>query len=114
MAAQSMRFGDLSNQQKAGVNQVIFSYSRISRTERFLILVEAALKIVLIALAVRPCLPMTFPRSSLATFNSMTEVCSPSISLTSTWSGWSTNALAMYFTNSFMPLTSSFRVAGYP
>ena len=54
----------------------------ISRTVRLRIFVDAALRMVLIALAVLPCLPMTLPRSSLATLSSMTEVCSPTISET--------------------------------
>ena len=40
-------------------------YSRISSTVRFLHLMEAALRMVRMALAVRPCLPITLPRSSL-------------------------------------------------
>ena len=45
--------------------------------------VEAAFKIVLKALAVRPCFPITLPRSVSSTISSITTVCSPSISLTS-------------------------------
>ena len=37
---------------------------------------------VRIARAVRPCLPMTFPRSDWETLNSNTVVCSPSTSVT--------------------------------
>src|SRR5262249_52857040 len=40
-----------------------FHYSRISSTNRFFTFMPAALNMVLIALAVRPCLPMTLPRS---------------------------------------------------
>lgn len=65
----------------------------ISKTERFLSLVDAAFRIVLSDLAVRPCFPMIFPKSVLSTLSSITVVCSPTISLTETASGMSTSAL---------------------
>lgn len=68
-------------------------YSIISSTERFFNLVEAAFKIVLRDLAVRPCLPIIFPKSVLSTLSSITVVCSPTISFTVTASGISTRAL---------------------
>src|SRR5262249_20489597 len=77
-------------------------YSRISSTNRFFTFIPAALKIVLIALAVRPCLPMTLPRSCCATLSSKTVVASPSTSLTTTASGLSTSAVAMISTSSFI------------
>ena len=78
------------------------NYSKISRTDLFFILVEAAPRIVLIALAVLPCLPIILPKSSLATLSSITEVCSPSISVTLTSSGLSTSNFAMYSMSSFI------------
>ena len=57
--------------------------------------------------AVRPCLPITLPRSLGATRNSRTVTCSPSTSLTVTSSGISTRALAISSTNSFIPLPPS-------
>ncbi len=86
-------------------------YSRISKTDLFFIFVEAALSIVLMARAVRPCLPIIFPISSLATASSITEVCAPSISLTLTASGSSTSAFAMHSIKSFTSLTSKFDFA---
>src|SRR5262249_44447363 len=69
-------------------------YSRISSTKRFFNFIPAPRKIVRIARAVRPCLPMTFPRSWGETRSSRTIVASPSISLTDTSSGLSTRAFA--------------------
>src|SRR5208337_2142397 len=69
-----------------------FAYSIISKTDRLCALAEAALKIIRMALAVLPCFPITLPKSSFATRNSITDVCSPMISVTSTLSGKSTKA----------------------
>src|SRR6185437_10572983 len=55
----------------------------------------AAPRIVRMERAVRPCLPMTFPRSLGATFSSSTVTCSPSTSLTETSCGISTRAFAI-------------------
>src|SRR5262249_1507554 len=54
------------------------------------------------AFAVRPCRPITFPKSSWCTRNSNTVTCDPSTDFTSTSSGWSTRALAMASTSSFI------------
>src|SRR5277367_3642468 len=54
------------------------------------------------ALAVRPCRPITLPRSSGCTRSSSTVTCDPSTDLTCTSSGWSTRALAMLSTSSFI------------
>src|SRR3989338_11634721 len=74
---------------------VYLYYSMISSTALFLIFFDAAVRIVLSALAVLPCFPITFPRSSLATVSSITDDFSPSTSFTLTCSGWSTSALAI-------------------
>src|SRR5262245_14771620 len=50
----------------------VVTHSRISRTKRFFSFVPEALRTVRIARAVRPCLPMTLPRSPSATRNSST------------------------------------------
>ena len=52
--------------------------------------------------AVRPCRPITLPRSSGCTRNSKIVACEPSTDLTLTSSGWSTRALAIDSTSSFM------------
>src|SRR5436309_1453389 len=70
------------------------------RTARFFILVAFALRMVLSARAVRPCLPMTLPRSVWATRSSITVTRSPSTSVTFTCSGSSTSAFATYSTSS--------------
>jgi len=62
----------------------MLSYSMISKTERFPKFAETAPKMTRMELAVLPCFPITFPKSSLATESSMTEVFSPSISETLT------------------------------
>src|SRR5713101_801144 len=54
------------------------------------------------ALAVRPCRPITLPRSSGCTRSSRTVTCDPSTDFTCTSSGWSTRARAMASTSSFM------------
>src|SRR5712692_5241979 len=61
----------------------------------------AAPKIVRIDRAVRPCFPMTFPRSPCATRSSRTVTCWPSTARTSTSSGLSTRAFAICSINSF-------------
>jgi hypothetical protein len=72
------------------------AYSRISSAKRRSSFMPDALRMVRMARAVRPCLPMTFPTSPGATRNSST-VQSPSwTSCTETWSGVSTSVLAMY------------------
>jgi hypothetical protein len=81
--------------------------SMISSTARLRSFAEAALKMLLIACAFLPCLPITLPRSSFATLNSKTEVCSPIVSVTSTLSGLSTKAWAMYLINYFIATTST-------
>src|SRR4030042_3457815 len=103
-AAHPVRPDDPSDQKQSFGKDLAQPYSMISRTDLLLIFVEAALRIVLMARAVLPCLPITFPRSSLATFSSITEVCSPSISVTTTSSRFVTNALAMYVISSFISI----------
>src|SRR5258706_394100 len=51
--------------------------------------------------AVRPSRPMTLPTSSFATRSSMSRLCSPSISVTSTAPGSSTRAFAIVSISSF-------------
>src|ERR1044071_4014985 len=65
---------------------VIFAthYSTISSTNRFFDFMPAARSNVRIALAVRPCFPITVPRSPVATFSSSTVAPSPSTSDTAT------------------------------
>src|SRR5580692_1187095 len=72
----------------------------MSRCARRPSLVETAVRIVRIDCAVRPSLPMTLPMSSLATRNSMRLLLSPAISVTTTWSGWSTSSIAMVWIRS--------------
>ena len=61
---------------------------------------------VRIDFAVRPCLPMTRPRSSFATLSSRIEAVSLCVSFTSTASGWFTSCLARNSTSSFMEVTA--------
>src|ERR1700736_6588657 len=61
--------------------------------------------------AVRPCRPITLPRSSGATRNSRTVTCSPSTARTDTCSGRSTSAFAISSTRSFTAATSTARQA---
>src|SRR5262245_5230473 len=66
---------DIKSDIWANARAILFlavAHSRISRTKRFLSFVPEALRTVRIARAVRPCLPMTFPRSPSATRNSST------------------------------------------
>src|SRR3972149_7042948 len=84
-------------------------YSNISRTQRFLSLAPAALSIVLIALAVFPCFPITFPISLVATRNSKIAVLSPSTSATVTSSGLSTRDFAISSISAFISTSISIR-----
>src|SRR4051812_3074707 len=70
----------------------------------------AAPRMVRIDRAVRPCLPMTLPRSLGATRNSSTVLCSPSSALTWTCSGSSTRALAISSTSDRMSPPCSFAI----
>src|ERR1700683_3972617 len=63
--------------------------------------VETAVRILRIDCAVRPSLPMTLPTSSFATRSSIRLLCSPAISVTTTWSGWSTSSIAIVRIGSF-------------
>src|SRR5712664_1324427 len=76
--------------------------SNISSVKRLRTFIPAAPSNVRTALAVRPCRPITLPRSSGCTRNSKIVACEPSTDLTCTSSGWSTRALAMDSTSSFM------------
>src|SRR2546426_1844170 len=76
-------------------------YSTISSTARLCSFVALALRIVRNARAVRPCLPMTLPRSVWATRSSITVTRSPATSVTFTFSGSSTSAFATYSISSF-------------
>jgi len=96
-----MNADNLSNQEKIiFFHEAASGYSIISRTVRFFTLADAALNMVRIAAAVLPCFPITFPKSSLATFHSITEVWLPSTSETETSSGLSTSAWAIYLIRS--------------
>src|SRR6266540_223308 len=75
-------------------------YSRISSTTRRRDLADAAERIVRSALAVRPCLPITLPRSSSATLSSNTSASGSDTSSTSTSSGLSTRPRARKSTSS--------------
>src|SRR5208337_620248 len=77
-------------------------YSRISSVKRFLSFMPAALRMVRTERAVRPCFPITFPKSEGCTRNSKTVTCSPSTARTETSSGLSTSALAMASINSLI------------
>jgi len=68
-------------------------------------IVAATFKIVRIASALRPCFPITFQKSALATRSSKIELISPSISETFTRPGWSTKALAMVSISSFSTIS---------
>ncbi len=57
------------------------TYSRISSVNRRFSFMPAAPSSVRMDRAVRPCLPMTLPKSLAATFNSSTVTCSPCTSL---------------------------------
>src|SRR5580692_7751587 len=70
-------------------------YSRISSVNRRFSFMPAAPRSVRMDRAVRPCLPMTLPKSLAATRSSKTVTCSPCTSWTLTWSGKSTRAFAM-------------------
>src|SRR6185312_9639405 len=62
----------------AGDGDELFGYSRISRVKRLRSFMPAALRMVRMERAVRPCFPMTLPRSLGATRSSKTVTCSPS------------------------------------
>ena len=78
-----------------------FLYCRMSTITFLLLFEEAALTTVRIALAIRPCLPMTFPMSEGPTFSSMITASSFSFSVTTTSSGCSTRDFAITSTNYF-------------
>src|SRR5437773_9420636 len=65
--------------------------SRISSVNRLCNFIPAAPNSVRIASAVRPCRPITLPKSSGCVFNSRTVTWEPSTALTCTPSGWSTS-----------------------
>jgi len=79
----------------------LFNYSRISRVVLLLAFAETAVNMVLMATAVLPCLPMTFPMSDWTTFSASMDICFPSNSLTETKSGSSTMAWTMASITSF-------------
>ena len=74
----------------------------ISRTIFRLVRAPTALSRMRIDLTVRPCLPITRPKSSFATRNWSTDAVSLLVSLTSTASGLLTNYCAKNWTSSFM------------
>jgi len=76
--------------------------SRISSVNRLCNFIPAAPNSVRIASAVRPCRPITLPKSSGWVFNSRTVTWEPSTALTCTPSGWSTSALAISAKRSFI------------
>src|SRR5262245_34475176 len=78
----------------------------IPRTTLRLVRDATAFRMVRIDFAVRPCLPITRPMSSLATLSSRTDVVSASVSFTSTASGWFTSCFARNKTSSFMGRSS--------
>ena len=78
------------------------TYEMISTTTFLFSLIAAAFTTVLIALAILPCFPITFPISSGDTFSSNMIDSSPKISFTWTSSGLSTSDLAIISTNSFI------------
>src|SRR5688572_581900 len=57
--------------------RVGLDHSRISKVKRRFSFIPAAPRIVRTERAVRPCFPITLPRSLGATFNSKTVTCSP-------------------------------------
>src|SRR5262249_25563786 len=71
-----------NSRQSQRCRQFVRHYSRISRVYRFRNFIPAAPRMVRIDLAVRPCRPMTLPRSSGWTRNSKTVTCSPSTART--------------------------------
>src|SRR5579863_2721181 len=85
------------------------THSRISSVKRRFSFMPAAPRMVRIERAVRPCLPITLPRSLAATRSSRTVTCSPSTTRTATSSGMSTRAFAISSISCFIPrLLSSF------
>src|SRR5579864_855054 len=79
------------------------THSRISSVKRRFSFIPAAPRMVRMDRAVRPCFPMTLPRSLGATRSSKTVTCSPSTTCTATSSGMSTRAFAMSSINCFIP-----------
>src|SRR5262249_8668101 len=79
------------------------THSRISSVNRRFNFIPAAPRMVRIERAVRPCLPITLPRSLGATRSSRTVTCSPSTTFTATSSGMSTRAFAISSINCFIP-----------
>jgi hypothetical protein len=77
-------------------------HSTISRVTLMFFRAATALRIVRIDFAVRPCLPITLPKSSFATRNSSSVAASPRVSVTSTASGLLTSCRAKNRTSSFM------------
>src|ERR1035438_8256706 len=77
-------------------------HSRISSVNRRFSFIPAAPRIVRMERAVRPCLPITLPRSLAATLSSKTVTCSPSTSLTTPSSEISTRAFAISSINCFI------------
>lgn len=86
------------------VGSTLSRHSTISITYLFRVFPETALNKVLMAWAVRPFLPMTFPISLLATLSSSTTVWEVTISLTCTCSRLSTSDCAIWIRRSFMGL----------
>src|ERR1700735_811667 len=80
---------------QTGDGDELQNYSRISSVNRRFSFMPAAPSSVRMDRAVRPCLPITLPRSLAAPFSSNTVTCSPFTSLTVTSSGKSTRAFAM-------------------
>src|ERR1700722_4773447 len=81
--------------------------SRCGRRPSF---VETAVRIVRMDCAVRPSLPMTLPTSSFATRSSIRLLCSPAISVTTTWSGWSTSSIAIVWISSLSAIAENLAV----
>src|SRR5215469_18329552 len=88
--------------QQGNRDPLAFRHSRISSVNRRFSFIPAAPRMVRIERAVRPCLPMTFPRSLGATFSSRTVTCSPCTIWTETSSGMSTRAFAISSINCFI------------
>src|SRR5258708_5751482 len=87
--------------------------SSISSVKRLCCFMPEAPSSVRMAFAVRPCRPITFPKSSGCTRSSTVVACGPSIAATFTSSGWSTRALAITSTSSFIKHLLQRRVCKY-
>ena len=83
-------------------------YSRISSVNLFFSFIPAALMIVRIELAVRPCFPITLPRSSEQLAIQKPSSVPPSMSRTEACSGLSTRAFAICSMSSFIAPPTSF------